>query len=130
MGSIPELYTKIKNRTEDGLREWGVGIIVMLVGLGSFGLGRLSVVETPQGPVTLLEASSSPETPQIPLGGQLVAARTGTVYYYPWCAGAAKITPEKQVWFPTEAAAQKAGFRAAKNCKGLGGETPGEFSTQ
>jgi hypothetical protein len=53
------------------------------------------------------------------LGGQYVASRTGTVYYYPWCSGGGTIPSDKAIWFATAAAAQAAGYVPAKNCKGL-----------
>lgn len=52
-------------------------------------------------------------------GGMYMASRTGKVYYFPWCASAINIAPENRRWFATEKAAQKAGYRAAKNCRGL-----------
>lgn len=120
--SIQDWGLKIKNWTEDVLGEWGIALIVLLVGISSFGLGRLSALENVQKPVSIIEAASTSTIPALPLGGEFVASRTGTVYYYPWCSGAAKILPQNQVWFASESAAQKAGYRAAKGCKGLGTE--------
>ncbi len=122
MGSIAEWRLKIKNLAEDVFVEWGIALIVLCVALVSFGLGRLSFTETVTSPVNIIDASIPAHIPGIPMGGQLVAARSGSTYYYPWCAGAAKITPQNQRWFASEGAAQTAGYRPAKNCKGLGSE--------
>lgn len=95
-------------------------LLVVLVGVGSFGLGRLSALQEARPAIAIGMAPRSAQPRAMPLGGQFVAARTGTVYYFPWCSGALKIAPANQVWFGTEKAAQQAGHRAAKNCKGLG----------
>lgn len=120
MGSIPEWQLKIKNGLENSLSEWGVGIIVVLVGFSAFGLGRLSALEVVEKPVSVTEMPMQAVSTDMPLGGEFIAARTGSVYYYPWCSGAAKIKPENQRWFLSESAAQKAGYKPAKGCKGLG----------
>lgn len=70
-------------------------------------------------PITIGMAQGATAAHAIPLGGSFVAAKSGSTYYYPWCGGAQNIKPENQVWFPTEAAAQKAGYVPAKNCRGL-----------
>ncbi len=120
MGSIQEWRLKIKNGVEDALGEWGLMLVVLLVGIASFGLGRLSALEENRPPVAITEAPTAAESRAMTLGGEFVAARSGTVYYYPWCAGASKILPANQVWFASESAAQKSGYAPAKNCKGLG----------
>jgi hypothetical protein len=93
--------------------------LFMLVALASFGLGRLSALEDARPAVSIGSAPIATSPRAIALGGQFVASRTGTVYYYPWCSGAEHIDPQRQVWFVSEKAAQAAGYRPAKNCKGL-----------
>jgi hypothetical protein len=117
---IPEYWQKIKNLTEEGIGDFGIPILVVLVGIASFGLGRLSALENARPAVSIGQASSAALAVQpIAPGGMFVGARGGSIYYYPWCAGALKIAAENQVWFASEIAAQNAGFSAAKNCKGL-----------
>lgn len=99
--------------------EWGIFTLILLVALGSFGLGRLSVITAPKPLVSISEASMAAAGLPMAPGGQYVASRTGEVYYYPWCAGAKQILPQNQRWFATEEAAKAAGYRPAKNCKGL-----------
>ena len=120
MRSIQEWRQKIKNQWEEAVGEWGLVAIVVLVGLGSFGLGRLSAMEDVRPPVAITEAASLAKPKGMYLGGQFVASRTGSVYYYPWCTGAGKILPQNQVWYATEADARAAGYAPAKACKGLG----------
>lgn len=49
----------------------------------------------------------------------VVASRTGSVFYLPWCAGASRINAVNRVWFVTAAAARAAGYAPARNCDGL-----------
>lgn len=37
-------------------------------------------------------------------------------YHHAWCSSGQRIKPENQVWFPTAAAAQAAGYSLAGNC--------------
>lgn len=118
--NIPEMWLGIKNWTEDVVAEWGVISIVILVGLASFGLGRLSALEEVRPAVSVRQAASAVEASAMQYGGQVVASRQGSVYHYPWCSGAQSMAPQNKVWFESIEAAQAAGYRAAKNCKGLG----------
>jgi hypothetical protein len=43
--------------------------------------------------------------------GLVVASKNSNKYHWPWCAAAKKIKLENQVWFKSEAEAQKAGFQ-------------------
>lgn len=99
--------------------DWGLPVLVVLVGLSCFGLGRLSALEENRPVVEIGETSTKGVVRAMPLGGQFIASRTGNVYYFPWCGGAQQIAPDLQVWFTSEKAAQKAGYRPAKNCRGL-----------
>lgn len=117
--NIQGIWLKIKGFADEGVGEWGLFALILLVALGSFGLGRLSVIYEGKPLIGVSQASAAATAPIMAFGGQFVASRTGAVYYYPWCSGATKIKPENQRWFASEEAAQKAGFRPAKNCKGL-----------
>lgn len=118
--NILEMWQKIKNYAEDAVSEWGIIAIVILVGMGSFGLGRLSALEEPPLAVAVHQVAAAGASPEMSPGGQIVASRGGSVYHYPWCAGAQAMSPQNKIWFESEAAAQSAGYRPAKNCKGLG----------
>jgi hypothetical protein len=109
--------------------------IVALVGIGAFGLGRLSalgqkgrlVIHAPDMPaglahaIPLAPAAAAPGT--VPLGqagstnGNFVASKNGTKYYTAGCSGASRIKPENQVWFATDASAQAAGYSLSSTCK-------------
>jgi hypothetical protein len=118
-----------------------IPILVILVAIGAFGLGKLTKIEQTRLPVTIQYATSSPQAtsatpPQ--LGGKqkgdtitepvtssttarrvYVAARGGTVYYLPSCAGVNRIAEKNKIWFETKAEAERLGYKPAQNCKGL-----------
>jgi hypothetical protein len=115
-GSFAKIYYGAKVYAEVGVREWGIAALVVLIAVTCFGLGRLSVL-VERTPITVTQVASVAKS--IAPGGMFVASKTGEVYYYPWCGGAQNIATDQQVWFKSEEAAQKAGYRPAKNCKGL-----------
>ncbi len=94
--------------------------LVILVGVVSFGLGRLSVEEGSRGGVTIVENRELLEaSPSGAIPGGVVASKTGTQYHLPWCAGAQTIREENKVWFKDAAEARQAGYLPAGNCKGI-----------
>jgi hypothetical protein len=117
MQSIQEASQKIKVSLEIGVGEWGVGALILLIAIASFGLGRLSVFSEEKSEISITSARVIP--PAMATGGEYEASKAGTTYYFPWCSGAESIQPQDQVWFKSESAAQKAGYSPAKNCKGL-----------
>ena len=119
MQSIQEGWLKIKNWTADAIGEWSLIVIVLLIGFGSFGLGRLSMLERVRPPVSILQAPTVAEPKGMSIGGLIVASRTGNAYYFPWCTGVSKILLQNQIWFASEEKARNAGYLPAKNCKGL-----------
>lgn len=118
--NIPEIRQQIKNVSEDVVGEWGTILIMLSVGLASFGLGRLSALEETKPIVSIREASAESELQGMYIGGLVVASRKGSAYHYPWCPGAQTIVTQNRIWFPSEEAARVAGYAPAKNCKGLG----------
>ena len=119
MANIQEVWLKVKVGGEAVVAEWGLMTVVFLVAIVSFGLGRLSATEASKSAISIGQAPLEAEPKGMAIGGLIVASRTGTVYYYPWCGSAANIKPENQIWFKSEDAAKTAGYVAAKNCKGL-----------
>lgn len=115
--SIADLVSQCKKYLEKWLLDWGIAVIVILVALISFGVGRLSVAEEQKPVVSMATASTS--TKVMHIAGDFVASRNGTAYYFPWCAGVSNISEGNKIWFQTESQAQRAGYHPAKNCKGL-----------
>jgi hypothetical protein len=119
--NIQEIVSECKGGIIQKAGDYGIPLIVMLVAVISFGLGRLSASESLRAPVSVSVAPADATAAPLALGGEVEASETGTVYYFPWCGSVNNITPQKLLWFKSEGEAQKAGYRAAKNCKGLGG---------
>ena len=113
--TLTELAEKCKSR-----EAYTAGLI-LLVGFGSFGLGRLSKIEEGRTPVTIeaptLQTASVAAV--VDTGGTVVASKTGTKYHFPWCAGASTIKEANKMSFASVEAARKAGYTPASNCKGL-----------
>ena len=116
-------------------------LTIILIGLAGFGLGRLSALEkgretftikpaqfvpiistttnTFVKPVNQTSSSASAMIAGESAKGLLVAAKTGTKYYFPWCTGASRISEANKVWYDSYEAAQKVGLTAAANCPNL-----------
>lgn len=116
---LRDFTNKIKPFIEEVVGEWGMILIVLLIGFGSFGLGRLSMLENVRPPVSITTAPTVAEPREMNIGGLIVASRTGNAYYFPWCSGVDKILLQNRVWFGSEEKARSAGYAPAKNCKGL-----------
>ena len=121
--NIQDFLIKCKGLAEDGIEEWGLFAIILLVGLSSFGLGRISVLEEARPVVSITQAPRLAHPRGMYVGGLYVASRSGMTYYYPWCGGVQKLAAETEVWFKTEAEARAAGYSPAKNCRGLDAST-------
>ena len=113
-------------------------VLLILVAVASFGLGRQSVNTTNRSekplistenvaPAAVMEAVVSASTtkaatePQAPTSKPVavVGSKSGTKYHLPTCSGAKRIKPENLISFETIAAAEAAGYTPAANCRGL-----------
>lgn len=141
--NIQEIREKIKEVAERlGTKEVYTILLIIVVGFGSFGLGRLSKLQESKKPIrieqTLIagvgnkdsrpvsQKISSPNQEQnateekpLAMGGQIVASKTGSKYFFPWCAGSARISAANRISFNSVEEAKKAGYAPASNCKGL-----------
>lgn len=100
--------------------------IILLLGLFSFGLGRLSGSPIVRPSVALcgsvIGSLGSPQEEKgvvIQQSGTYVASKNGSVYHLPWCSGAQRISEKNKVWFATKNDAEGAGYRPAANCPGI-----------
>ena len=118
-----------------------VPIVIVLVAIIAFSLGRISGLQEGREPVRVVDSTiptSSPNpSPKLGEGGsatsdtgevkgattdssgQVVASKNGTKYHYPWCAGAKQISEKNKITFDSIEAARAAGYTPASNCKGL-----------
>lgn len=133
------LYKKIKSWLEINQKDLYLAVLIVLISIISFGLGRLSAIRPEKQPITIekLEArimnqekdyqtnntnNSSPRDSSFMIHdskGKYVASKNGTAYHYPWCPGALKIKEENKIWFETKEAAESRGYKPAGNCEGL-----------
>ncbi|MFA7216861.1 MAG: hypothetical protein WC095_02680 [Candidatus Paceibacterota bacterium] len=51
--------------------------------------------------------------------GQVIGSKSGKKYYFPWCGTLKAVKEVNRVNFASIEEAKKAGYVAAKNCKGL-----------
>lgn len=125
MESIREIVQKIKSFLVFPPTDMIIVAIIILVGVASFGLGRLSVSSKLKTPVTIIEGSQTASVVDSTLvspqqgEGNVVASKNGTKYHFPWCSGAQKITEQNLITFNSTEEAKSAGYTPAANCKGL-----------
>jgi len=148
MNSIKDFTQKIKSffaQTKDnyysqqkGLKikdDLYIVIIIILVGTASFGLGKLASYEKNKTPISILKTKEymlatvlESETPKKEITTEnnikktdslVVASKSGTKYYYPWCSGVSRIKEENKVWFNSTEEAREKGLTPASNCTGL-----------
>ena len=101
-------------------------LIILFVGFGGFGLGRLSKIYEAKTPVYIQKQTTSTNEgnggiDSISVNDRLglVASVNGAKYHLPWCSGATRIKEKNKIWFADEKEARAAGYTPAENCKGL-----------
>jgi|GEM_PF-6190451 len=99
------------------VKRFFVSLVIILVGLLSFGIGRLSGEEAQRGStVGEVQVSQSAPTPAASAAsGSIVASANGTKYYYPGCSN--NISDKNKIFFATSAEAEAAGYTLALNCQ-------------
>lgn len=116
--SIRDRGAQIKHYSEHIPKDVFLVSLIVLVGVVSFGLGRLSAREGLKTPMVVRQAPTVDIAP-LYIGGEVVASRNGTKYHFPWCSGARAMSEKNKVWFKSADAAREAGYTPAGNCKGL-----------
>ena len=132
---LPNLAKKIKLFYETNKSDLFIAVIIFLIGMAGFGLGRLSVLWISKEPITIeggniksgvlkegdkrQESKDKQANMTATLKGQYVASKNGTSYHFPWCPGAQKIKEENKIWFQTKKEAESGGYKPAGNCPGL-----------
>lgn len=130
------MLAKTKEKIKPYKNDIFIVLVIILVALISFGLGRLSKIRENKMPVTIenLSANMINSQENIPQDnqniknnqvqinssqGMLIGSKNGTKYHFPWCSGAQRIKEENKIWFSNKEEAEKAGYAPAANCKGL-----------
>jgi len=131
---IAEYQEKVKSYVSANKSDLFTAALIFLVGLGSFGLGRLSAIWPDKQPIRVTESHASSTDavragenggrPQIAsvaaeIKGKFVVSKNGKYYHFPWCPGALRIKGSNKVWFQTKEAAEARGYKPAGNCPGL-----------
>lgn len=138
--SIKDLFKKIKGfpvlkasklpQINDDLF---LAFVISLVAFGSFGLGRLSVIDGVKTPIQIENLKGGVATPKNTEKGteteknstfsqsssELVGSKNGTKYYYPWCSGVKNISPANLIHFASKTDAEARGYTPSATCKGL-----------
>ena len=97
--------------------------IVILVGLGSFELGRLSKESASEGLKIEYPSQNSNQEANIVSavnnapGKNFFASSRGSKYYPITCSAGKTIRIENRVYFTTKAEAEKAGYELSSSCK-------------
>ncbi len=115
-----------------------LGGVLILIGIVSFGLGRLSVgngvaipvqnaavgfISSQNGPKSIISpvASSTvevlPKTVPATSTAAFVASKSSTKYHKSTCPGAKTIKDSNKIYFQSESEAESAGYSKAANCK-------------
>lgn len=138
--SIQEISHKFKSLL--GSDSLFVSLLILLVAVASFGLGRASLglerVDSGPAAITLTQVTAEQPTlapeaaTEVAASGitsatstaaetkpVLVGSKNGTKYHYLWCPGASQMKEENKVYFKSREEAEKAGYTPAANCKGL-----------
>jgi len=108
-------------------------LIVILVALISFGIGRLTTPKSEpiliknleQGNVNELMGEQPPSAKAtegeggVNYQGKVIGSKNSDKYHLPECSGAKQISEQNKIWFDSIEAAEKAGYKPAGNCPGL-----------
>ena len=100
-------------------------LIVILVGLGSFGLGRLSKnaqneglwVEYAGEEVNIISSLNEAQNGQKETNGTFFASSKGSKYYSITCSAGKTIKQENRVYFNTREEAEGAGYELSSACR-------------
>ncbi len=111
-----------------------VPLIIVLVGVLAYGLGRYGKLHSeteavtistevglPDGsPTSKLTSVPTPsESPTSKKEGIVVASKNGSKYHLTNCPGAQQIKKENKIQFESSVKAEEAGYTPAANCPGL-----------
>ena len=138
-----EILSKIRNLVDTWREELFLAVVILLVALVSFGLGRLSALESGSGGE--LEVVSAPVTNEelaeliekVRLAGEdkdkgeaaskvgesgpveIVGNKNSKIFHRSDCSGARSMAEANKIYFASIEAAVAAGYRPAANCPGL-----------
>ena len=100
-------------------------LVIILVGLGSFQLGRLSKghgdgsssLKIEYSGIESLEKQANILSATEPSEKAFFASKRGSKYYPVGCPAGANLKPENKIYFSTRADAESAGYELSSSCK-------------
>ncbi len=140
-GGLSQIFRILEND------EVFVAILLLLVAVTAFGLGRMSV-EVPEtaggqsaqtiesemtskkegvfqdqdeveGPLQEVEKEVPQSVGEMATSTMYIGSKNGTKYHLPWCPGAKQIKEENKIFFTSKSEAEDAGYTPSANCKGI-----------
>ncbi len=135
--SIQDIRNKIKGVHENSPNILPISAIIILVGFGSFILGRLSVnMSTDGNHVSIIDLksnlpiNSNPNSNSLPLlssasdyktssnnpFGMYIASKNGKLYYTKECKAAQRLSEKTKISWSTKEEAESAGYTFAESC--------------
>ncbi len=126
---LSKLFTKISNGVNNP--DTFVILVIILVALITFGIGRLTSPKSEPIQIMNLEKASvedikppeeginEEQTYQGDYEGKVVGSINSDKYHLPDCPGAKQISEKNKIWFDSPEEAEKAGYKPAQNCPGL-----------
>jgi hypothetical protein len=129
--SINDFMNKIKGKIDIDRTTLLCLLVIVLVGLSSFGLGRLSIsgienentlkLENDNVSIVKEETGDNAKVESdkaSPLKEKMyVASKNGKLYYGATCSGAKRISLKNEVWFASREDAEKSGYELSSSCK-------------
>lgn len=142
--SIQDILNKFKSLVADD--SFFFGVLIVLISIASFGLGRWSVVpepaqlasvsieqpqkataHSPTAPTNGVEAGvvNSVPNPSVSVANTeasvplYVGSKNGSKFHLLTCPGAGQIKEENKIFFSSKDEAYKKGYTEAGNCKGI-----------
>lgn len=124
--SIQDIWNKIKGVHQDSPNILPISVIIALVGIGSFFLGRISNNNTTKYEnvkiITNMDTSkarssiNTQNVTNLAVNGNYVASKNGKLYYTVGCSGASRLSEKNKIYFNTEQEAIDEGYILAAAC--------------
>lgn len=109
---------RIKGWSEGWVQDLLYMLVVLLVAISAFGLGRISAGQgTGSKDIIRVYPAATTTEPMLKIGGRVVAQMGSGVYFGPWCGQVKNIAPAKMVWFKSSEEARSEGYKPGA-CKG------------
>ncbi len=108
----------IANLTERVKPYLGLTFLVLLAIL-LLGFWQLHALESSKIPLKIVNLGQNGQSQDAGVSETVIASKTGTKYYLPWCGALSRIKPENRISFVSPTLARQAGYTPAGNCKGV-----------